>query len=446
MKIKFLGGVESVTGSLFILETKKFEIMIDCGLFQGSNFLEERNFELVETNPDFIFITHAHLDHIGRLPYLYKNFKKKPKIISTPPTKEIAKIILLDSLKILKEKSKNLNREPIYEIADIEKVINNWVTFPYNQKISFANLEAYFFDAGHILGSSFILFNEKGKKIVFSGDLGHQPSNLLRQTESLPKTDFLVLESTYGGKLHEDIRLRREKLEDIIEETIKDKGVLLIPIFAIEKAQEIIFEIYTLISEYKIPKVPIFLDSPLAFLAFQIYKNYFNYLNSNARSFFDMINHIFRQDFVIPTLESEDSMRIWDFPNPKIILAGSGMSNGGRILRHEKKYLPFENTKILIVGFQAEGSLGKKIVSGEKEIEIEGEIVEIKAKVDTLYSFSLHADQVQILNWIFPQRLNLKSIFLVHGEEDQKKELKNKIIDSLAIETIIPKEKDSFEI
>jgi metallo-beta-lactamase family protein len=446
MEIKFLGGVESVTGSCFILNTKNSEVMIDCGLFQGSSFLEEKNFKFIEANPDAVFITHAHLDHIGRLPYLYKNFKKKPKIISTKPTKELAKIILLDSLKILKEKSKILNKEPIYQEEYIEILLDNWITFSYGEKISFKDLEVCFFDAGHILGSSFILFSNGKENIVFSGDLGHQPSNLLRPLESLPKTDFLVLESTYGGKLHEDINLRREKLEDIIEETVKDKGVLLIPIFAIEKAQEIIFEIYNLISEYKVPKIPIFLDSPLAFLAFQIYKDYFDYLNQNARAFFDKINHIFKKDFVIPILEHEDSFRIWDFPNPKIILAGSGMSNGGRILRHEKKYLPFENTKILIVGFQAEGSLGRQIVEGKKEVEIEGELVKVNAKVSTLYSFSLHADQAQILNWIFPQRLNLKSIFLVHGEEDQKKELKNKIVDSFAIEVIIPKEGDVIQI
>lgn len=449
MKIKFLGGVETVTGSCYLVETSRFKILIDCGLFQGDSFLEERNFELIDINPDFIFLTHAHLDHIGRLPYFYKHFlrnQKKPKIFSTEPTKELAQIILQDSAKILKEKSEILGREPIYDLQDLNILFENWHVFPYKNKISLPFGEATFFDAGHILGSSFILFNIENKKIVFSGDLGNNYCQLLNQPDSLPAADFLVLESTYGGRIHEDEKTRLEKLEDVVEEIVKNKGVLLIPIFAIEKSQEIIYDLYHLITNFKVPPLSIFLDSPLAFLAFRIYKNYFHYLSPQARPFFDKINYIFNQRFVIPVLNSADSYELWKIPNPKIILAGSGMSNGGRIVRHEKKYLSEPTTILLLVGFQAQGSLGRKILDGASEVEIEGEKVKVRAKIETIFSYSLHADQKQLLDWIFPQRLKIQKIFLVHGEPEEKEKLRSLIVDNLAIEALMPRENEIFEL
>ncbi len=445
MEIKFLGGTSTVTGSLYLVKIGNKEILIDCGLFQGSSFLEERNFELPEISPEIVILTHAHLDHLGRLPYFFKNFKKKPIILSTEPTKSLARIILEDSAKILKEKSEILGREPIYKVEDLDEVFNNWRTFSYNQKINFNDFYIEFFDAGHILGSSFVLIAGK-YNLVFSGDLGNEPSNILNPKQKLPKTDFLVVESTYGGRIHEDVSSRVEKLEDIIEDILKNKGVLLIPIFAIEKAQEIIYDIYSLIENYKVSKIPIFLDSPLAIFAFKIYKDYLNYLKSDARVFFDKISYIFNKGIVIPVLEHEDSFKIWEVENPKIILAGSGMSNGGRIVRHEKHYLSSPTTTLLIVGFQAQGSLGRQIVDGQKNIQIEDQTIEVKAKIQTLYSYSLHADQKQILDWIYPQRLNLKEIFLVHGEEDQKEILKRKIIDEFAIKVSIPKENEIIKL
>jgi metallo-beta-lactamase family protein len=409
MKIKFYGGVNTVTGSNFILEGDEEKLMIDCGLIQKERTCDLENFKPFTYDPKeikYIFITHAHLDHIGRLPKLLKQ-GFNGKILSTSPTKDLAYEILKDSLKVIEENCKFYSQENFYEEEEIEKTLSLWEKIEYHQKLETKEFEVEFFNAGHILGSAFILFTHKRtkEKIVFSGDLGNKFKSLDKDLEPLPETNYLVLESTYGDRNHENLEKRKEILEEIIEKIIREKRTLIIPTFALERAQEIIFDIQELIENKEIPEIKIFLDSPLAFRISKIYEKY-----------------------------------------PKIILAGSGMVTGGRILDLLKKYIEDEKTTLLFVGFQAENSLGRKILEGVKEIFIDEKPYKVNAEILNLFSYSAHRDQRGILEWLYPQRFNLKKVFLTHGDDDVKKAFKTKIMDELALNVYIPKENDIFEL
>jgi len=442
MKIYFYGGVETVTGSNFLLENKS-KILIDCGLVQKERVCSLENFmpfPYKAKEIKAVLITHAHLDHIGRLPKLLKE-GFEGYIYSTLPTKDLAKEILLDSQKIIEENCRELNQENLYQEEDIEKLMLRWQTIDYHQKFNLGDFEIEFFNAGHILGSAFIKVNN----IVFSGDLGNQLQGLHQPLEDLPEVDHLVLESTYGDRLHENLAQRKIIFEKILERIIYEKRILIIPTFALERAQEIIFDLQDLIDKRKIPEVKIFLNSPLAFRISKIYEKYSEFLNQKVAQEI-LTKGIFNHDYLKIIQTESDEREMFLASPPKIILAGSGMVTGGRILKILKNYLENEKTTILFVGYQAEGSLGRKILEGEKQIKIDNENFEVKAEILTLFSYSAHRDQAGILEWLKPQRFNLKTIFLAHGDENAKKILKTTIMDELAILTIIPKQGESFMI
>jgi len=442
MKVHFLGGVEEVTGSNFLLESQNSKILIDCGLIQKQEVCSLENFLPFDYDPseiDAVLITHAHLDHIGRLPKLLKE-GFKGYIYSLMPTRDLAKEILLDCQKIIQENCFQFKKDILYDKQDVEKVISRWQTVSYYEPFKIKDFEITFFNAGHILGSAFIKINN----LVFSGDLGNQTKSLTYKLDDLPETDYLILESTYGDRLHEDLEKRRLILEKILEKTIYEKRVLIIPSFAVERTQEIIFDIQSLIKEKKIPEVKIFLDSPLALRISKIYEKYSEYLNpSSAKEI--LASGIFDEDFLKIIKDFKDEKEMFSYPEPKIILAGSGMITGGRILNILEKYVDLPKTSILFVGYQAKGSLGRKILEGEKNIEINGNSYDVKAEILTLFSYSAHPDQLGILNWVKPRRFEIKKIMLIHGDVESKEVLKTKIMDELAIEAIIPKYKDSFE-
>ncbi len=451
MKLTFYGGAEMVTGANYLLEDEKNKFLIDCGLYQGSNFCEQKNFEPFPYNPeeiDCVFITHAHIDHIGRLPKLYKeNFRGK--IYSTAPTKDFAEFLLLDSLNLLKDESEKFNKEPLYEIKDIEGVLKLWQKVSYHEKIEIGNFEIEFFDAGHILGSSFISFYNKNedKRIVFSGDLGNVPMPLIKATENLPSTDYLIIESAYGGRVHEDLEQRKEILEDVIEEVVKSKGVLLIPAFALERTQELLYELNDLVENQKIPAIPIFIDSPLAINLTMVYKKYCQdsmYFNETAIELFKKGDDIFDFKNLKMTFTTEQSKEILFVNPPKVIIAGAGMSNGGRIIHHEAQYLSDPKNIILFIGYQAEGSLGRKILDGEKKVKILDKQVEVNCQIRVISGYSAHADQRQILNWLLPVRKDFKKIFIVQGEKEQAEILSQKIKDELAVESYIPQQEEQI--
>jgi metallo-beta-lactamase family protein len=440
MKIKFCGGTEEVTGANYLIESKGAKFLIDCGLIQKENICELENFENFPYDPkeiSFVLITHAHLDHIGRLPKLiYEGFKGE--IISTLPTKDLAREILLDANKVINEKCRGMHSEveKIYNEENIEKIFEKWRTVDYHKILENNGLKIEFFDAGHILGSAFIKLEEEDKRIVFSGDLGNIDP-ILKPCEDLPESDFLILESTYGDRLHENLENRKEILEDIIEETLKENRTLIIPAFALERSQEILYDIVDLIENKKVPEIKIFLDSPLAIRIFRIYDKYTEYFNESAKKFF-IHRDLEDLDYVEIIHKEEDFRRIVNYPKAKIIISSSGMLQGGRIVNILKYFIEEESTTILFVGYQAQGSLGRKILEGEKEVYLDGKKYSVKAKIEKILAYSGHKDQRAIIDWIFPQRFKIKKIFLVQGEEKAKTILKSRIEDYLGIKVEIP--------
>ena len=464
MKLAFCGGAKNVTGSNYLLESGSEKILIDCGLYQGDNPSERLNYEPFPYDPKTIkavLITHAHIDHIGRLPKLYKD-GFRGEIFSTPPTRDFSEELLLDSEHLLAREAEEKNLKPLYNLDDINKTMDLWKAVNYHQKFKINGFLIEFFDAGHILGSSFIVVSTAapinrgeprpsngrgGKRIVFSGDLGNTPAPLVKDTENIKEADYALIESAYGGKIHEDVASRKDILEDTIEETIKAGGVLMIPAFAMERTQELLFELNELVENNRIPRVPIFIDSPLAIKVTSIYKKYSqdpNYFDQEAIAALKKGDEIFNFPRLKLTLTTEESKEINNVPAPKIIIAGAGMSQGGRILHHERRYLSDPKSTILFIGYQANGSLGRRILEGVKTVKIFGEEIPVKCQVKSISGYSAHADQKRLLDWLRPMRLKLKKVFVVQGEEDQMAPLVQKIKDELAIEAIAPSLGEEF--
>jgi len=451
MKITFLGATGEVTGSCYLLEDKKTKILVDCGLFQGGRFCDNKNFEVFPFDPktiDAVVITHAHVDHTGRIPKLVRE-GFRGKIIATPPTLDFAHLLLLDSEGLLEKEAKYHHCPVIYTMEDVENASKRFYPLSYNTPLALSeNLSVTLRDAGHILGSSIIEITSRAprRKLVFSGDLGNTPAPLLQSKAKISEADYLVVESTYGDRLHEDIDTRKNLLEDIIEETIGKGGVLMIPAFAMERTQEILYEINELVEHHRIPKTPVFVDSPLAIKATRIYKEYEGYYNKSATDLIRSGDDIFKFPGLRFTEMTEESKSINNVPAPKIIIAGSGMSNGGRILHHEKLYLSDPKSTLLIIGYQVHGSLGRALLEGAKQVTIFGEKIEVKATVRAIGGYSAHADQRGLLEWIDPMRLSLKKVFLVHGEEQSRERLGQRLKDELALSVALPKREESFTL
>ncbi len=466
VKLTFYGGAETVTGSNYLLEIgypsttanagqansgQATKILIDCGLSQGESFSEKSNWGKFPYDPasiDAVLITHAHIDHTGRLPKLFKD-GFKGKIYSTAPTKDFAEQLLLDSEHLLFKEAEEKNLPPLYNINDINETMKLWQKISYHEKIKIKDAEVEFFDAGHILGSAFIAVKAEGKTIVFSGDLGNMPAPLVKDTENINQADYALIESAYGARIHESPEKRKDLLEDTIEETIKSNGVLLIPTFAMERTQELLYELNALVENKKIPAIPVFVDSPLAIKLTAIYKKYSMdpmYVDNEAIKLLRGGDAIFDFPRLRLTLTTEQSKEINNVPPPKIIIAGSGMSHGGRILHHELRYLPDQNSTILFVGYQTKGSLGRRILEGARSVNIFRETVPVKLKIRSISGYSAHADQPLLLNWLKPMKDSLKKLFIVQGEKEEAEGLSQKIKDELAIRTEIPKQGEMVKL
>jgi len=448
MKLTFHGGAKGVTGANYLLESGNTKILIDCGLFQGSNFAERQNFEDFAYNPgkiEAVLVTHAHIDHVGRIPKLYKH-GFRGTIYSTPPTRDFAEFLLLDSEHILAKEAERERKEPICTIEDVNATMDLWKTHGYHESFEIGPFHVEFYNAGHILGSAIIRIETEGKSVVFSGDLGNYPAPIIKRTEKVLSADYCLIESTYGDRVHEDSGKRREHLENAIEDTVKRGGTLMIPSFAMERTQELLYHLNELIENGRVPKVPIFIDSPLAIKLTEVYKKHEKYFNREATELVRSGDDILNFPGLRLTLATAQSKEINAVPPPKIIIAGSGMSQGGRIIHHERRYLRDPKSMILFIGYQARGSLGRRIMEGAKTVRILGEEVPVRAEKREIASYSAHADQPRLLEWLRPLRESLKILFLVQGEEEVMDVFARKIRDELAIEAKIPSAGDTVEL
>jgi len=467
IKISFFGGTEEVTGSNYLLEIDgddysgrgKTRILIDCGLFQGARVAEEKNshpFPYQPSSIDAVLVTHAHLDHVGRIPKLVKE-GFKGKIYSTYPTKDFAQIMLIDSLGVLEKEAKRHNgARPIYQEEDVEKAMSLWEAKNYRENFEIGGVNILFKDAGHILGSAIIEITdsnsesrkdkEKKKKLVFTGDLGNSPEPLINPTEEVNDASFMVIESTYGDRLHEDYSQADLKLERAIENIVKKKGTLMIPAFSLERTQRILYQINDLVENGRIPKIKIFLDSPLSIKATEVYKNYANLYNAEAKNSLLKGDDLFDFPGLVLTMESEESKKIHEIAPPKIIIAGSGMCNGGRIVHHLKNYLPSKNNTLLFVSYLAVGSLGRLLHDGEKLVSIMGEKIPVEAEIEKIGGYSSHADINGLLGFAAKSADSLEKVFITHGELKSSSFLAQRLRDYLGIDAIAPTYGETQEI
>jgi metallo-beta-lactamase family protein len=449
MKLSFYGGAGEVTGSDYLLESGGIKILIDCGLHQGTHLAEKQNFEAFPYNPKEItavFVTHSHLDHIGRLPKLTKD-GFAGAIYSTGATKDFAEVMLLDSEHILAEEAKREAKPPLYTEADVKHVMTRWRGVEYHNPVTIGPFAVTPFDAGHILGSASYRIEVEGKTIVFSGDLGNSPDPIIKPTEvPTGPVDYCLVESAYGDRVHENEDKRREMLEDTIEDTFRAGGTLVIPTFAMERTQELLYYMHQLFEEKRVPRVPVFIDSPLAIKLTAIYKKHEAYFNTETKSIVKSGDDIMNFPGLRFTLTTEQSKEINDVKPPKVVIAGSGMSNGGRILHHELRYLPDPKSTILFVGYQAQGTLGRQILDGAKQVRIFGEEVPIRCRMVNIPGYSAHADQPRLLNWVGAMKGTLKKVFVVQGEEQSAETLAGKIRDAMAIDAEVPKAGETVEL
>ncbi len=448
-RINFYGGVGDVTGANFQLTYGESSILVDCGMFQGCDECEERNYEAFPFDPvaiDALIVTHAHQDHIGRIPRLMRE-GFKGIIYSTAPTKELAGIMLSDALNVMTQHAQRESKIPLYEIEDIESAMEHWKTIPYHGEFEPAeNIKIKLYDAGHILGSAMVYVQCGEIKILFSGDLGNSPSPLLHDTEEIPEVDYVVMESVYGDRVHEDQGLRLEKLASAMHETISRDGVLLIPAFSVERTQEILSHMNNLIEQGHVPKIPVYLDSPLAINVTQVYQNNTEYFKKEIRSQIQSGDDIFQFPGLVKTLTSQDSKKINDAPSPKIIIAGSGMMNGGRMLHHARHYLSLPNTTLLFVGYQAPRTLGRLIQDGVKTVRIFGDDIRVSARIQTISGYSGHKDVNGLVAFIEPVRTKVKKVFVTMGEQKSSLFLVQRLRDFLGVYAVAPSPQESVEL
>ncbi|MBI4136281.1 MAG: MBL fold metallo-hydrolase [Candidatus Vogelbacteria bacterium] len=443
--ITFHGGAGTVTGANFLFETPGGKFLIDCGLFQGGKIVEDKNREPFPYDPasiDALFVTHAHLDHIGRIPKLVRE-GFRGVIYSTPPTCDIAELILSDSLGVMEKEARAGHKLPLYREDDIRVAMNLWQTLDYHQPLSWGDLVVTLRDAGHILGSAMIEIVQASRKIIFTGDLGNSPTPLLDDTESITDADHLIMESVYGDRQHEVVGERRDKLEDVIENTMQSGGTLMIPAFSIERTQELLYEIEQMTAEGRIPQVPVYLDSPLAIKVTAVYKKYESYFNKRVSDPDLIRDGLFNFRNLRKTLTTEESKAI-PAAGRKMIIAGSGMSNGGRILHHEKRYLAETKNTLLLIGYQSVGSLGRALQDGAKIVNIFGEVVAVRAKVATITGYSAHRDRDGLLDFVNRSADRLKKVFVAMGEPRASFFLAQRIRDYLGLEAIAPRAGEKF--
>lgn len=451
VKIHFLGAAGTVTGSKFYIETPQKNILIDCGMFQGVKELRELNWQDLPVDAsaiDTILLTHGHLDHTGYLPRLVKQ-GFTGDIIATAPTLAITEIILKDSAKIHEEEAERANKEgyskhhpalPFYTKKEAEKTIQYFKSQDKDNWVSLSkDIQFRFRYNGHIIGATFIELNIYGKILVFSGDIGRAKDVLLYPPQKPDWADFLFIESTYGNKLHpeEDVE---EKLIALIKEALYNKGTLIIPSFAVERLQTLMYILWKLYQKNKIPNIPVYVDSPMGNNVLSVFESFSDWHKIPQKEYYAICDHI----HIVTSYK--ETWEVIDKPHPKIVIAGSGMVTGGRVLTYLKQCIDSINTSILLVGYQAEGTRGRQLQEGAHEIKLFGKYYPVKAKIHQIESLSAHADQQELLDWMGAIKNIPEKVFLVHGEATAADALRVKIQDTYRWKVKIPKLHEIIEI
>ena len=451
MKVKFIGAAGTVTGSKTLIESNGIRILIDCGLFQGIKPLRELNWDPLPVLPstiDFVLLTHGHLDHCGWLPRLVdQGFKGK--IYCTSPTKDIAKLILLDSAKIQEEEAEKANEgkyskheiaEPLYDVAQAERVFPLFRVIKINEPVPLdAEIEAVYTNAGHILGACSIALTLENKTLVFSGDIGRDNDVLMYPPTKPTKADYIFLESTYGNRIHPDTDVKAE-LEMYINNTVKKGGTIIIPSFAVERAQMVMYLLWQLKEEKKIPNIPYIIDTPMGISVLEIFQNNRKWHKLPEHEYIamcKMFTMIRDYQETIDTIYNKQS---------KVVIAASGMITGGRVLSYLEKYIGLSETTLIIIGYQAEGTRGRKLLEGAKEIKIRGKYYPVLANILEIESLSAHGDQKDLLNWLSALENKPTKVFLVHGENAALDELRIKINEKYGFDCKIPLMGQEFEL
>lgn len=458
LKVKFLGGAKTVTGSRYLIEMDQMKFMIDCGLFQGLKDYRLRNWEDFPIDPstiNFIILTHAHIDHSGYLPKLVKE-GFKGKIYCTFPTEELVKILLLDSGKLQEEDAKYAQKKgyskhekplPLYTTEDAEKV------FPLLEPVELETelriedrISITFYNAGHILGAAIVKVKVRGanqeKKLVFSGDLGRYNDPIFHSPNRIPFADVLFMESTYGNRPQKDQK-PVEELGRAIRETYRNGGIAVIPAFAVGRTQMILYYLHRLQQKGKIPDIPIYVDSPMAIDVTKLYKRFHQYHRlgpvideADANPFLHKNLHYYKSQ--------EASMSLNNLRGDAIIISASGMATGGRILHHLYHRLPNEQDSIIFVGYQAEGTRGRRLLEGEETSRMYGMEIPVKAKIHYIEGLSAHADQEELMEWAEGFVSKPKMTFMIHGEKEASEALSEKLKEELEWNTIVPEYLESF--
>jgi metallo-beta-lactamase family protein len=447
--IGFFGAVDTVTGSNFLFESNGKKIMIDCGLFQGDLFADDRNREKFGVDPasvDVLLVTHAHIDHIGRIPkFVREGFRGK--IYSTPPTHDLSAMMLLDTVNILEHEAVKSGKPPIYEDGDVKETMKHWEVHEYYEKFTIGDgITCEMKDAGHILGSAMMFLTLNDSTIVFTGDLGNSPSPLLRDTDSIAGVKYLLMESVYGDRNHEGRDERKEILRQTIVDTISRGGVLMMPTFSIERTQEFLYEFNEMVEHHQIPDVKIYVDSPLAIKATEVYRKADKYYNKNTQHMIKSGDDVFKFPRLYMTETKQESMAIWETKGPKVIMAGSGMMNGGRIVHHVKHYGGDANNEIMLVGYQAVGTPGRKLTEGVRELHLNGEDVVIRAKVSSLHGYSGHKDMDHLIEFASEGKDSLKQVFVAIGEPKSAMFLAQRLRDYVGLNAVVPEPNTTVEL
>lgn len=449
--IHFLGAAGTVTGSKYLIDTGERKILIDCGLFQGLKELRSHNWDYLPieaSSIDAVLLTHGHMDHTGYLPRLVK-YGYKGLIHGTSPTLDIAEIILRDSAKIQEEEADKANKEgyskhkpaqPLYTLIEAERAISHFKSVQEGEWIQlFDNIRTRFQYNGHIIGSTFIELDINGKRFVFSGDIGRKEDLLMRPPKKPERADVLFIESTYGDRKHPEDDLET-KLKDVILHTFNKGGTLIIPSFAVERTQTLMYLLWQLQVKNIIPDIPIVMDSPMGANVLKIFHNHSEWHKLSLEDCTSMCKKL------RVVQEYKETWEVINNKNPKIIIAGSGMVTGGRVLTYLQNYISKPETSILLAGYQAEGTRGRKLLEGVSEVKIYGKQYPVKAEIFNLEVLSAHADQSELLDWMSNLTTAPENIFIIHGELQVANKFKAKLKDAYGWDSVIPKLYDIKEI